>query len=474
MQTKLGLAYWIGCLMMSSSALYVVGCGDDPKSVGDDFGAAGSAVGGRASSGGGKGNTVEGGEGPGRGGSSSTGGSNGEPGGPVDPNNPNNPGASGGEDGGPDSPDFDGVDLSDVSEDAPSGCVGGFDPELGTLLITVGGDAPVVRVAVVDGVIQANGVDCSAADGELAKAEQVVTLLLEGGAGDEAVYVDFSEEAFSGATKGDGSISVALGEGADRVTVLGTLGKDSFQLGTDGDELLLDVSGDDRADVFVSGAPRVVLSTGGNVDAVRADGVALAVQPASLPLTVYGGGARDSLIGGAADDELFGGIGNDWFDGGSAPAGSDAFDGGEGVDTIDFSSRTKPLVITLGEGKNDGEAGEKSDIKDSVENVYGGQATNDISGGDADNHIWGGPEADVLSGGAGDDTLTGGAGDDTLSGGPGNDYLYGEEGDDDLQGGEGDDLLDGFEGADTLNGGPGDGDICVVLDKGDKATACEL
>jgi Ca2+-binding RTX toxin-like protein len=477
MQTKLGLACWIGCLMITSSAV-VAGCGDDAKQP-TSGGAAGAAAGGADPSGlGGSGSGEDGGAGTSRGGSSGAGARpNVDPGGPDDPSRPpepSQPGAGGAEDGGADAPDFDGVDLEDVSESAPSGCVGGFDPELGTLELEVGGDAPVVHVAVHAGVVQANGVDCESASGEPARADAVSNLRIVGSEGDDAVYLDLSDEAFSGCFSGEGAIEVSLGAGTDRVAVLGTLDKDSFQLGSDGDALLLDVTGDDRADVSVLGAPAVVLSTGGEQDLVRADGVALGVEAASLPLRVYGGGNRDSLSGGAANDELFGGIGNDWFDAGAEPAGGDTFDGGEGVDTIDFSARVEPLTVTLGAGKDDGQAGEGADVQDSVENLYGGQARNEITGGDNDNHVWGGPEDDVLAGGAGDDTLSGSSGDDRISGGPGYDYLYGEEGDDDLQGGTEDDLLDGFEGADTLNGGPGDGDICVVIDKTDKATACEL
>lgn len=477
MKTKLGIACWIGCLMMSSSALLVVGCGDDAKQP-NDGGGGGATGGADAAAQGGDGPEQDGGAGPSGGGSSGTGARpNVDPGGPDEPdvpNEPNPPGAGGADDGGADSADFDGVSLEDVSESAPAGCVGGFDPELGALLLEVGGDAPVVHVAVHAGVVQANGVDCESAAGDPVKASDVVRLEISGSGGDDAVYLDLSDETFEGAFAGEGLISISLGAGADRVAVLGTVDEDVFQLGTDGDALLIDVTGDDRADVSIEGAPAVLLSTGGEEDFVIADGAALGVAPAALPLTVYGGGNRDSLVGGAASDALFGGIGNDWFDAAAAPAGGDTFDGGEGLDTIDFSARVAPLTLTLGAGKDDGEAGEEADVRDNIENVYGGQAKNDITGGANDNHVWGGPEDDVLAGGAGNDTLSGGAGDDEISGGPGYDFLYGEEGDDDLQGGAEDDLLDGFEGTDTLNGGPGDGDICVIIDKADKASACEL
>lgn len=493
MQTKLGLTCVIGCLMMSSAL--VVGCGSDKKGSSPELAAAGdgNAVGGdKGAQVGGDGAVDGGGKTSGRGGTSSAGGTSSEGGtnseggtsgesmgarpnvdpggrGPVDPDPP----GPGGSDSGADSPDFDGVDLSTVSEAAPTGCVGGFDPASGSLSIRVGGDAPVVRLAVHAGIVQANGVDCESETGDPATAADVVALDVAGSSAADSLILDLSDEAFSGAFGDDGAVSVALGAGADVVTVLGTLGADVFYAGSDGGALLLDLSGDKRADLSITGAPAIVLSTGGQRDEVRGDGVALGVDPAALPLTIYGGGARDALVGGAAADRLFGGIGNDWFDAGEQPLIGDTFDGGEGVDSIDFSARTASLLVTMGAGKDDGEAGEAADVQDSVENIYGGQGTNDITGGPADNEIWGGPLADELSGGAGSDRLYAGAGSDTLKGDDGDDTLFGDEGNDDLDGGKGDDLLDDSLGKNTLNGGPGDGDICFSVPT-DKTTACEL
>jgi len=485
METKLGRVCVLGCVMLSASALLVAGCGDDNKSNpsaaneavagSSETASGGASSGAHVDMGGADSSSHPGaggdGNGTGRAGSGSSEGArpNVDPGGPDDPNPPDMPGA-GGADNSADSPDFDGVDLSDVSETAPSGCVGGFDKAAGTLTITVGGDAAVVRVAVHAGVIQANDVDCESPDGDPAKADEVTALHIEGGASADSVYLDLSDEAFSGCFSGDGGISIALGAGKDKLTVLGTLSSDKWALGTDMDQLLMDLNGDARADVTVTGSPGIVLSTGGKADVVNGNGVALGVDAAALPLTIYGGGAGDQLVGGAAADSLFGGIGDDWFDAANAPAGADTFDGGDGEDTVDFSARTKALVITVGAGENDGEAGEKTNVADSIEGVLGGQGTNDISGGAGENHIWGGPLNDTLRGGAGSDWLSGGAGDDSLDGEAGDDFLYGEEGNDDLLGGVGDDLLDGTFGKDTLNGGPGDGDIC----NGGKQTACEL
>ncbi|HVY27898.1 MAG TPA: calcium-binding protein [Polyangiaceae bacterium] len=472
METKLGLTCLFGSWMLASSLL-VAACGDDSKpSSRQDPAAAGAASGGADGTdvgGADSGNAAHAGDGSGN--AASMGARpNVDPGGHDGPDTPDQPGAGG---GGADAPDFDGVDLTDVSEMPPGGCVGGFDPKLGTLAIEVGGDASVVRLAVHDGVVQANGVDCESEAGDPAKADQVLTLQVSGGTGDDSLYLDLSEGAFAGCLSAEGAISVDLGEGKDRVTVLGTNGADVIHAGSDGSTVVIDLSNDERIDLSISGAPALTFSTGAKDDEVRCDGAALKVDAVAIPVALYGGGARDKLVGGAAADRLFGGIGNDWFDAGEAPSGADSFDGGDGTDTIDFSARTQPLTVTLGQGADDGEDGEDVDVSGSVENIYGGQAKNQITGSAGNDTIWGGPEDDVVDGGEGDDTLVGGKGNDSLTGSAGNDYIYGEEGDDELDGGADDDLLDGGEGKNTLNGGASDGDICIGT-KVDKATGCEL
>ncbi|QRN98182.1 hypothetical protein JRI60_03670 [Archangium violaceum] len=53
--------------------------------------------------------------------------------------------------------------------------------------------------------------------------------------------------------------------------------------------------------------------------------------PLSIPLTVIGKAADDTLIGGDAADNLKGGGGNDTLDGGN---GNDSLNGGNGIDTL--------------------------------------------------------------------------------------------------------------------------------------------
>ena len=151
-------------------------------------------------------------------------------------------------------------------------------------------------------------------------------------------------------------------------------------------------------------------------------------------------------------------------------------------DIVDYSSRTNPLSVSLGDGlANDGEAGEQDLIEDGIGRGVGrigerhhvrppdGIRLSNLSGRGGD---------DTLTVDGGDSSLYGGEGDDTLvsdsspkegvflSGGGGNDVLRGGKGFDDLAGGDGNDRLrcsdegsfvTGGSGADEIHGGP-DGD----------------
>ena len=154
---------------------------------------------------------------------------------------------------------------------------------------------------------------------------------------------------------------------------------------------------------------------------------------------------------------LGGGAGNDTFTAASTADGADVFNGGTGDDTVDYSSRTAALTVTMdGVAANDGLASETDDVKSDIEILLCGSAADTITGNDGDNRIEGGAGADTLNGGDGDDELFGGAGDDTINGG------------------DGDDTLDGGDDDDDLDCGTGDGDIGFGEGSGGSITGCEL
>ena len=199
------------------------------------------------------------------------------------------------------------------------------------------------------------------------------------------------------------------------------------------------------------------------------------------------------LDGGAGDDELEGAFGRNILDGGP---GADIFHAAAAStflgDVVDYSDRTAPVTVTLGDDlPNDGESGEDDLIETGIHEVWGGTAGDVLSSAADETVLRGGPANDTITfqqtfdpsafGGPGDDSITfsgstfdtqvrgnagddvitatgqgsfqviiGGAGDDTIDGGGGHDVISGGTGDDRLVGGAGHDYLVGNWGADTI------------------------
>lgn len=203
--------------------------------------------------------------------------------------------------------------------------------------------------------------------------------------------------------------------------------------------------------------------------------------------TLLGGGGNDSLV---------------VFDGAVLNA---VFDGGGGLDVVEFGSSTVNRSVTLTASAATGFAGRETTAAVGfvgVVSVNGGQGTDTLIGmnvlatwdiatkqykdmsqrtarilkWDAFENFVGGSNKDTFTrvtlsatydGGAGDDlldasaalvpvTLLGGDGNDALRGGRGNDLLIGGNGRDLLDGDSGDDMLFGGADNDTLRGAAGD------------------
>ena len=153
---------------------------------------------------------------------------------------------------------------------------------------------------------------------------------------------------------------------------------------------------------------------------------------------VYAGEGDDVITGTVGDDVVFGEEGDDTFIGGQG--GSDAFIGGIGTDTVDYSALdpASPIYVNLtddpgqsgvavplfdfdGDGDIDADdaAGAAAsgdydyDLLSGIENVVGGAGDDIIVGSDGANVLAGGLGDDILAGGGGDDTIIGGEGTDT-------------------------------------------------------------
>ena len=138
--------------------------------------------------------------------------------------------------------------------------------------------------------------------------------------------------------------------------------------------------------------------------------------------------AVDTLNGGTDADRLDGG-------GGATPStatpattrcrrrAADVFNGGAGTDIADYSDRAPAVTVSIDGTANDGEPGERDNVKTDVENVTGGSGNDALLGGAPANVLSGGPGHDSLDGEAGNDVLDGGDGDDILAGGAGTDIV---------------------------------------------------
>ncbi len=299
-------------------------------------------------------------------------------------------------------------------------------------------------------------------DGELAvgEADQVdpgIDILL-GGSGSDQLSGDDGANTISG---GAGDDVIAGGAGAD--TLSGDVGNDTFDEGSapNGADVFKGGAGIDTIDYSARSTGVTVTMDGKAAD----DGDTASHEGDRIPLDIEnclgGSGADDItgntsdnvLAGGAGADVLRGGAGRDRFDEGDSANGGDTFLGGAGIDIIDYSARSQPLIVTMdGAAANDGESNEHDNVTGDIEVIQGGTAGDDLTGT---------PRADEINGGDGDDVLHGGAGDDTISGEAGNDTLYGEAGDD---------TLDGGDDVDTLDCGPDD-DISF---DGETTIQCEI
>jgi Ca2+-binding RTX toxin-like protein len=242
--------------------------------------------------------------------------------------------------------------------------------------------------------------------------------VIDGGDGNDEMYIAGYRGGDDTIDGGAGNDRIYSGLGEDRID--GGAGNDSLN-GENGDDLIEGGAGDD------------IIDGGADDDAI------------------YGDAGNDTLIGGLGNDGIKGNAGNDTFVVTATADGRDSYDGGDGIDTLDYSAFTTAVNLTLKEDVTT----YATDTIENVENVIGGSAADKLIGNSRSNVLAGNAGNDTLKGMAGDDTLTGGIGDDALDGGVGSDVLLGGSGADALLGGNGDDELQGGLDNDALNGGAG-------------------
>ncbi|HVU04109.1 MAG TPA: calcium-binding protein [Polyangiaceae bacterium] len=274
-----------------------------------------------------------------------------------------------------------------------------------------------------------------------------VAITLNGGKGNDTLTGDSGADTING---NEGNDTIAGGDGND--TLNGNDGNDVFDEGTDanGGDVMNGGAGTDKVDYSGRTGTGVtvtmdgVAANDGKTGASEGDNVKSDIENidgSDLVDVITGNASANVIKGGLGNDTLTGGDGDDVFDQGADltlnDLDSDIISGGNGVDTVDYSSRTVGLTILLDNAADSGDS-----------------TTPTV------------PETDKLDcenaiGGHGNDSITGNSGPNELSGGAGNDALVGLDGDD---------ILDGQTGTNTLDCGAGDGDIGF----NGTPTACEF
>ena len=222
--------------------------------------------------------------------------------------------------------------------------------------------------------------------------------------------------------------------------------------------------------------------------------------------SIDAGRGNDTLDGGVDNeiDILRGNLGDDTFIL-RADAGVDVVDGGDGLDTVDYTalSSSENLTLTLNSSSSTtatitNGSSTYTDSIENIENIKSGLGNDILTGSDLNNTISSNAGNDTLAGGKGNDYLDGGAGKDTVDYSYvtsgiglninlalntasdiaidtekqiGNDQVFnienvigtsfadsiiGNNQDNILTGNAGNDFLEGKEGNDTLLGGTGD------------------
>ena len=352
---------------------------------------------------------------------------------------------------------------------------------------------------------------------------------LDGGDGDDAIEAGgFGDIVLGGAGNdiingGVGSDTIDAGPGDD--IVLAGAGNDSIT-GGDGSDKMEGSTGDDVFffdDVAGGGSELDTVTDVGNggIDRLDFSQLTVAVTVNLLngrashekrKITIEGPANFEDVTGGAGDDQihdnaqnnrLAGGPGDDHYffyaaAGLTLGAHTDVVIElpGEGKDEINFADvpATDPLTadisaeqtllagIVIAEHATRRLTTGENVLRANIEDITGGQASDQILGNDSANRLVGNRGNDVIEGrsnddeiegndgddiihgesgndtiygGAGEDTINGDGGDDTISGGDGVDFIQGDAGNDTIYGDGGDDDLQGNDGADTIYGGAG-------------------
>jgi Ca2+-binding RTX toxin-like protein len=299
--------------------------------------------------------------------------------------------------------------------------------------------------------------------------EPISSIVVDGGAGDDAVRIDESDGAFTNdipttIAGGDGNDTLVGGSGAELLlggpgndSIDGNGGNDAADLGAGDDSFVWDpgdgsdtIEGADGNDTMVfNGAPaaeQVAVSANGNR-------LTFFRNPGSIAMDTHGVENVDFNALGGSDSvtvhDLTGtGVAAVNLDLAGTPGGS-AGDGQADRVAVDATNGNDVVNVT-GDASGIAVTGQAARV--SIQHAEAADAL-DVSGLAGDDSI----SATGLAAGVISATLDGGAGNDRISGGPGVETLLGGDGNDSIDGNGGNDIADLGAGDDSFVWDPGDG-----------------
>ncbi len=153
---------------------------------------------------------------------------------------------------------------------------------------------------------------------------------------------------------------VDLGDADDSVTLVGGSAADKVNVGSTGINVNFDNDGDDIKSLNVES---VVVDGRAGDDIITGQGGLGSGTASTTPLTLTGGTGDDNLTGGSAGDTLQPGVDND------------IVNGGEGINTVDYSDNTSGVKVNLDAGTATGHG---TDALSNVQNVTTGSGADEV------------------------------------------------------------------------------------------------
>jgi hypothetical protein len=257
-----------------------------------------------------------------------------------------------------------------------------------------------------------DGVSVHLGDGD-DRIQQDVGGFLDGGEGDDEL---------SGAAPGGATFVFQGGPGSDRIEAGGQgAATVSYADHTDGVAVRLNGVADD-------GTPGEGDNVVGHITGLRGGAGADYLEAGPTASGLFGEGGNDTLVaspeadgldGGEGDDQLLAGAGDDRLTG---AGGADVLSGGPGLDEVSYGGPAA-LHLSIGDGPNDGAAGEGDDIREDVESLVGGTGPDVLIGDEDPNRLIAFGGQDLLRGMGGADHLIGWNDGDELDAGAGPDLV---------------------------------------------------